>query len=200
VFLTPLPFRAPHTFPSLDVAVDSKGISTILTGSWRPNAPLELWDYAAGTLIDQIEWKDSLLASQPCTKAFEGHRSHSRSTLSRAPLQIVVREVPITFVSNFFSKRFAWPLGNAGLLYTAQFSKSSSGRFIVAGGSGSNEARVYDRDAGTMTSHSGGGTALVGTVAGMSRGVFSADWSPMSDAVAVGTGDGAIRILEVSTP
>jgi len=141
----------------LDLHLDPAGRTTLLTGSWRPETPLELWDLETGSLIEKVEWKESLLASQPC------------------------------------------------LLYAAQFSKfggsGDAGRFIVAGGSGANEARVFDRYAGTMTSHGGctqaGGTALVGTVTGMARGVFSADWSPVADKVAVGTGDGTVRILDV---
>ena len=139
----------------LDVSVDpSTGKSTILTGSWRPESPLELWDMATGTVQEVVPWKESMLASQPC------------------------------------------------MLYAAQFSKHKNQRFIAAGGSGANEARVYDRFGGTMTSHSGvdrgpGNSALVGTVTGMSRGVFSVDWSPVADRVAIGTGDGALRILEV---
>jgi WD40 repeat protein len=143
---------------SLDLHVNpSTGKTTLLTGSWRPESPLELWELDSGALIEKVEWKESLLASQPC------------------------------------------------LLYAAQFSKNGvadAGRFIVAGGSGANEARVFDRHAGTMTSHGGsegaGGTALVGTVTGMSRGVFSADWSPVADKVAIGTGDGTVRILDVA--
>ena len=128
---------------SLDMSADG---STILTGSWRPENPLELWDVSTGRLMEQVTWKDSLLASQPC------------------------------------------------LLYSAQLSKetTNAGRYIAAGGSGANEARVFDRLAG------GGETALVGTVAGLARGVFTVDWSPTQDKVAIGAGDGTIRILEVA--
>ena len=52
-------------------------------------------------LQETVEWKDSLLASQPC------------------------------------------------LLYSAQFSKSSAGRYVAAGGSGANEARIFDRTGGS---------------------------------------------------
>jgi hypothetical protein len=31
----------------------------------------------------------------------------------------------------------------------------------------------------------------------MARGVFAVDWSPVADLVAIGTGDGSVRILEV---
>lgn len=42
-----------------------------------------------------------------------------------------------------------------------------------------------------------GSTSLIGTVTGMPRGVFSLDWSPTEDKVAIGTGDGSIRIMAV---
>jgi WD40 repeat protein len=135
----------------LDVCVSS-GRATILTGSWRPETPLELWDLGTGKALEALDWKESLLtAQQPC------------------------------------------------LVYAAQFSKLPGSRYVAAGGSGANEARVFDREAGTMSTHGGvgSGTALVGTVAGMARGVFSVDWSPVADRVAIGTGDGSVRILEV---
>jgi len=71
--------------------------TTVLTGSWRPQSPLEMWDFGTGKIIEQVEWKDSILGSSPC------------------------------------------------MLYAAQFSKADGGRFIAAGGSGTNEARVFDR-------------------------------------------------------
>mmetsp|Transcript_12401 Transcript_12401/g.29104 ORF Transcript_12401/g.29104 Transcript_12401/m.29104 type:complete len:426 (+) Transcript_12401:80-1357(+) len=134
---------------SLDMAVDSAGKATILTGSWRPEGPLEMWDFESGALEEQIEWKDSLIQNQPC------------------------------------------------MLYAAQFSKasvsetSSAARYVAAGGSGANETRIFDRLAGS------GQTALVGTVAGLNRGVFCVDWSPVQDKIAIGGGDGTIRILDV---
>jgi COMPASS component SWD3 len=74
------------------------------------------------------------------------------------------------------------------MLYAAQFSKDSIGRFIVAGGSGANEAKVFDHAADD---------ALVGTVTGLTRGVFSVDFSPDREKVAIGSGDHCIRVLDV---
>lgn len=73
-------------------------------------------------------------------------------------------------------------------LYAAQFSKDSRGRFIVAGGSGVNEAKVFDH---------GANNALVGTVTGLEKGVFSVDFSPDREKVAIAGGDACIRILDV---
>ena len=144
-------FYGPHLCgDGLDVSVDAAGNATILTASWRPETPLELWDLATGNVIEKVEWKESLLASQPC------------------------------------------------LLYSGQFSKagpsSQSARYIAAGGSGANEARIFDRMAGPPGNTE---TALVGTVAGLARGVFTIDWSPTADRVAIGSGDGTIRFLDL---
>ena len=75
------------------------------------------------------------------------------------------------------------------MLYTAQFSKNDAD-FIAAGGSGSNEAKVFDRTAGNK---------LVGTVSGLSRAVFTVDFDHMDRKLAVAGGDTAIRILQIET-
>mmetsp|Transcript_24425 Transcript_24425/g.33824 ORF Transcript_24425/g.33824 Transcript_24425/m.33824 type:complete len:396 (+) Transcript_24425:34-1221(+) len=72
------------------------------------------------------------------------------------------------------------------MLYTAQF--SPDGTFVAAGGSGANEAKVFDR-----TAENG----LVGTIAGLSRGVFSLDFAPTSRKLAVAGGDGSVRIIDI---
>jgi len=82
------------------------------------------------------------------------------------------------------------------MLYAAQFKSgddyNQNARFIATGGSGGttgNEARVFDCSAGN---------ACVGFVGGMSRGIFSVDWSPTEDKFACAGGDACIRILKVS--
>lgn len=113
--------------------------NTMLTGSWRHENQLELWDFSTGKIIEQIPWNKS--SSQPC------------------------------------------------MLYAAQFSKAPSGTtYIAAGGSGSNEAKIFDYS---------NGNKLVGTLAGLSRGVFSLDWSPQGDKCAIAGGDGNIRVIDV---
>lgn len=113
----------------------------VLTGSWRPENQLEIWDFRTGLKVTDIPWNSSA--------------PHGQS---------------------------------ACLLYAAQFSKDSRGRFIAAGGSGANEAKVFD--------HLNGNT-LIGTVANMNRGVFALDFSPDGTKVAVAGGDATIRILDI---
>lgn len=124
---------------SLDICGDE-----ILTGSWRPNNPLEIWDYGTGELKETIAW--------------------NRSTAQRT---------------------------QPTFLYAAQFSSAADGgRYIAAGGSGANEAKIFDHASNNQ---------LVGTVTGLSRGVFTLDFSPATDSkkVAVAGGDASIRIIDI---
>ena len=93
--------------------------NTVLTGSWRPEKPLELWDFATGKMIETIPWHQSSIHGDDCQ------------------------------------------------LYAAQFSKGDAS-MIAAGGSGSNEAKIFDRTKGNQ---------VIGTVAGLSRGVFTLDFN-----------------------
>lgn len=65
-------------------------------------------------------------------------------------------------------------------LYAAQFSTKPSGRFVAAGGSNENEARVFDTSKGN---------ALVGVVRGFDRAVYATDFSPSGESVVFAGGD-----------
>ena len=71
-------------------------------------------------------------------------------------------------------------------LYAACF--DPSGTLIGAGGAGKNEAKIFDRTAGN---------ALVGTVAGLSRGVYSIDFNHDGSKFVVGGGDATVRLFSV---
>lgn len=79
--------------------------------------------------------------------------------------------------------------GEGTALYAAQFSKDTSHSLIAAGGSNANVAKVFDRSAGN---------AIVGSIAGLSRGVFSMDWY-QDKLLAVAGGDCAVRLFSVET-
>eukprot|EP00743_Colponemidia_sp_Colp-15_P002144 GILK01002326.1.p1 GENE.GILK01002326.1~~GILK01002326.1.p1 ORF type:complete len:393 (+),score=63.42 GILK01002326.1:66-1181(+) len=112
----------------------------VLSGSWRPEEQLQLWDYRSGDIIETIKWRHGIGSStEPC------------------------------------------------LLYAAQFSKGSAD-MIVAGGSGSNEAKIFDRTRGNRP---------FGTIAGMTRACYTVDFSADNKMVSVAGGDGTIRILEI---
>mmetsp|Transcript_2080 Transcript_2080/g.4782 ORF Transcript_2080/g.4782 Transcript_2080/m.4782 type:complete len:100 (+) Transcript_2080:19-318(+) len=78
--------------------------------------------------------------------------------------------------------------GEPCLVYTAQFSKDKAASRIIAGGSGTNEARIYERESQIPT--------VIGSIKGMQKGVFSTDFHPGMNQVAVGSGDGTVRIIE----
>jgi COMPASS component SWD3 len=113
--------------------------NTVVTGSWRANNQLELWDFGTGKKMSDVPWH--VMPNQP-----------------------------------------------ACMLYAAQFSKDVAGRFIAAGGSGANEAKVFDRLSDN---------AIVGTVTGLTRGVFAVDYSPDEQKLAIAGGDASIRILDI---
>lgn len=68
------------------------------------------------------------------------------------------------------------------------FSRSERADFIAAGGSGANEARVFDIN---------DNYSLVGTVTGLARGVFTLDFAPHHKRLAVAGGDATIRVLDI---
>lgn len=133
-------FYGPHICgDSIDVVENE-----ILTGSWRSDHQLEIWDLGKGLKITDIPWHASQTGQPAC------------------------------------------------MLYAAQFSKESQGgsnaKFIAAGGSGLNEAKIFDH-------HSG--DSIVGTITGLSRGIFTLDFSPESKKIAMAGGDCSIRIVEL---
>ena len=126
---------------SLDVAG-----SEILTGSWRPEKQLEIWDFGGMGKVADIPWRGA--------SSEQGQPSC--------------------------------------MLYAAQFSKegaaSGTARFVAAGGSGLNEAKVFDHH---------NANAVVGTITGLARGIFTLDFSPDGQKIAVAGGDCSIRILDI---
>lgn len=74
------------------------------------------------------------------------------------------------------------------MIYAAQFSKTPFSEMILAGGSGANEAKLFDRQ---------NANAAFGTVMGMSRACYSVDFSNDASMVAVSGGDGCVRVVNV---
>lgn len=146
-------FYGPHiSGDALDIRGDE-----ILTGSYRSNDVLELWDWPTGKKMSTVKWgSSSSSGSQPCN------------------------------------------------LYAAAFSRDTANgvggrpRYIAAGGSGTNEVRVFDHH------HN---DALVGTLTGLVHGIYTVAFAPYAPVpagsippphrVAVGGGDAAIRIVDI---
>jgi len=59
---------------------------------------------------------------------------------------------------------------------------------IAAGGSGANEAKLFDRR---------NGGAVFGTVMGLTRACYSVDFSNCGSMLAVGGGDGCVRVMSI---
>lgn len=70
------------------------------------------------------------------------------------------------------------------LLYAAQFSKS--GKYIAAGGSGSNEVRIFSRSS----------LEPVGVV-NLTKGAYGLDFSNDSKSLAIAAGDLSVRVVAV---
>jgi len=78
--------------------------------------------------------------------------------------------------------------GEPCLIYCVQFSKDKAAARFIAGGSGTNEARIFERESQIPS--------VIGAVKGMSAGVFNCDFHPAMNTVAVASGDGTIRTVE----
>ncbi len=111
----------------------------VLSASWRPEKPLQLWDLRTCGLVKDYNWVNH---AEPC------------------------------------------------MLYAGQFSKDPMARHVIGGGSGSNEARIYERESGNM----------IGSMRGMRQGVYSVDFHPTSSQVAIASGDGTVRTFDYSRP
>ncbi|CEL94177.1 unnamed protein product [Vitrella brassicaformis CCMP3155] len=128
---------------AVDLSADG---TTILTGSWRSEKQLQLWDLRTRKLLEDIEWHSPASLTDQC------------------------------------------------LIYAAEFSKDTGSSLIAAGGSGANEAKIFDRESGN---------ACIGTITGLSKGCYSVDFScgpsvkGAAGMVAVAGGDGSLRLINI---
>jgi len=76
-------------------------------------------------------------------------------------------------------------------LYACQVSPGNS-RFLLAGGSGTNEARLYD----LMQDNKITPTVLA-TIKGLGRACYTVDFSNQGDMCAISGGDGIIRVIDI---
>jgi WD40 repeat protein len=159
--------------------------NVLLSGGW--DNTVHVWDIRAGASVR------CLYGPHICGDALDLKRGQILTGSWRASEQLqtwdfgsgeLISDIPWTTGQSEFTALAQEPC----LLYAAQFSKDAVGRFIVAGGSGANEAKVFDHAAGD---------SLVGTVTGLERGVFAVDFSPDCEKVAIGGGDQCIRVLDV---
>eukprot|EP00831_Metopus_contortus_P083903 TRINITY_DN939_c0_g1_i4.p2 TRINITY_DN939_c0_g1~~TRINITY_DN939_c0_g1_i4.p2 ORF type:complete len:135 (-),score=13.65 TRINITY_DN939_c0_g1_i4:67-471(-) len=78
-------------------------------------------------------------------------------------------------------------------LYAAQISHGNE-RFLLAGGSGSNEARLFDIFDSKST------PTLLATMRYMPKACYTVDFSTQGDMCAISGGDGLIRVVDIFKP
>lgn len=175
----------------------------ILTGGWDDK--VHFWDLRSGTSVR------SFFGPHICGESLDiddtGKKIITGSWREYKQLQLwdygsgeLIEDIPWggsnkkeIDINNNNNKESTGLAGNnkPAMLYSAQFSKGSGpGKFIAAGGSGSCETKVFDYENKNQ---------VIGTVAGLQRGVFTIDWSPVSTKFAMAGGDSSIRIIDVMT-
>lgn len=111
----------------------------VLTGSWRGDKQLQMWDVGTSELVDDLSWNKELGSATPCQ------------------------------------------------LYCAQFLKTE-GDLIIAGGSGSNEVKIFDGNNNFWP---------CAQIRDLSRACFTVDFSNQGDMFAMGGGDGVVRVFNI---
>ena len=138
----------------------------VLTGSWRPEGQLQLWDLRTCKLVKDYNWVDRGVP----TMLYGMWRSQC--------FLVLVRRHALARCGRGSDLRLA---------AAAQFSRDPQASMVLAGGSGANEARVYARESGECR----------GIIKGMHQGVYSLDCHPQMSQVAVASGDGAVRLVNI---
>lgn len=162
-----------------------KDDNTIVSGGW--DNTVQIWDVRVGHAVR------SIYGPHICGDSLDVVGNEIVTGSWRSSNQLEVWDLGTgtkksTIPWNISSAFSSIPGQPACMLYAAQFSKEGSGRYIAAGGSGVNEAKVFDH---------ANGDVVVGTITGLSRGVFAIDFSPENDKVAIAGGDSTIRILSI---
>ncbi|KAJ1417217.1 WD40-repeat-containing domain protein [Ochromonadaceae sp. CCMP2298] len=168
---------AGHSNRIFSVKVNPHDQDMILSGGW--DNTVQIWDTRKGGAVS------SIFGPHLCGDALDIHdytlltgSCRDSTQLEMWDIRTCTRICEIPYVTAKPCK-----------LYAAQFSKDPAGRFIAAGGSGANEAKVFDR--------SRGDNSVVGTITGLSRGVFTVDFSPDQTKLAIAGGDSTIRIFDL---
>lgn len=78
--------------------------------------------------------------------------------------------------------------GISCMVYAARFSKFDDGRFFAVGGTGSHEVHFYRRD----------NFEKFAVVTNLPRAVYGIDWANLNSKVAMGCGDGSVRVYRVN--
>jgi len=121
--------------------MDASG-EVVMSGSWRPDQALQLWDLGSGKLIENIDWQ----------KKAKGKNKEPE------------------------------------MLYSAQFSPGND--LIAAGGSGTNEAKIFEYDAAKKY-------RCIDRVKMGDKGVYTTTWSPNGRQLAIAGADRNVTIVDI---
>ena len=150
--------------------------NVLVTGGW--DNTIQFWDVRVDHAIR------SIFGPHVCGDAVDIHGSTVVSGSWRPDSQLQTWD----FGTGKLMQDIPWVSAAASepcLLYAARWSED--GEIIVAGGSGSNEAKIFDSYSGQS----------IGTISGLTRAVYTVDVSSDNKMVAVAGGDASIRLLDL---
>lgn len=170
-----------HSNRVFSLKFDEKDDNILVSGGW--DNTVQIWDlrversvrsfYGPHICGDAVDVYDGTIL----TGSYRNNNQLQTWDLGTGKL---IKDIPWGGSSNALSK------GQSCQLYAASF--SPGGELIGAGGAGVNEAKIFDRTCGD---------ALVGTVAGLSRGVYSLDFNSDGSKFVVAGGDCTVRLFSV---
>ena len=150
----------------------------LLSGGWDNN--IHIWDIREGKSIfcmyghmisgDAIDYKNGVILTGHCS-------AKDQLDLWDLSTRKLLRHIQWEY--GFDSEKMN--------VYSAQFSKRSD-KYILACGSGYNEARVFSKEADYMD---------FAKVTGFSKGLFSVDFAPLDDSFAIAGADGEAHIIKI---
>lgn len=150
----------------------------LVSGGW--DNTVQVWDVRAGLSVRTI------YGPHICGDAIDLHGSRLLTGSWKPVDQLQIWDLEgrliktVDWASAFIHQR------EPCMVYAAQFGAVAG--CLAAGGSGANEARVFDVE---------DDYSLVGTVTGLARGVFTLDFAPNAPKLAVAGGDATIRVLDI---
>lgn len=155
----------------------------MITGSYRLDQPLEVWDLRMFKRSKVIDWEGTgqqlFTEGQEEEDETKSEFKDDQSTMSRRTLNSSLSTASIARVSKK-------PKGEmASFLYTTMFSKDQS--LLFAGGSGMNEMRIFDWESGN----------IVARIDHLPKSILCGAVGNNSDMFMFGSADSRARVFEV---
>jgi WD40 repeat protein len=73
------------------------------------------------------------------------------------------------------------------MAYSGRYSKCDQGEYFAVGGSGSNDAHFFHSDS----------LSKIAVLTSLPKAVFCIDWANLSNRIALGCGDGTVRVFKL---